>query len=200
MKVFDFDSTIYRGESPVDFSFFMIRHNKKILRYVPRIMFSLVSYKLHLISKEKLEALCSEFIENTLDDPDSLDEFVSRFWATHAHKLNPSIVKLIDSSDVIITASPTFLINGVSDLINTKNILGTEIDLEQKKLIWFNFGDNKIDRYRSIYGNSQIDSFYTDSFYDEYLMGISREVYIVRLGVVHKLSQRSRTVHAGIEM
>jgi phosphoserine phosphatase len=198
MKVFDFDSTIYRGESPVDFTFFMIRHNKKIIRYVPRILFCLASYKLHLIKKEKLESLSNEFIEKVLDDPDSLNEFVSQFWATHARKLNPDIVKLIDSGDVIITASPSFLINGVSDLINTKHILGTEIDLKQKKLIWYNFGDNKVDRYRSIYGYRQIDAFYTDSFYDEYLMGISREVYIVRHGIVHKLpKRRSRTVHAG---
>ena len=32
MKVFDFDSTIYSGESPVDFTFYMIRHNRKIIR------------------------------------------------------------------------------------------------------------------------------------------------------------------------
>ena len=49
MKVFDFDNTIYRGESSVDYSFYMIRHNKKILRYVPTILFSLVGYKLCLL-------------------------------------------------------------------------------------------------------------------------------------------------------
>ena len=198
MKVFDFDSTIYKGESPVDFTFYMIRHNRKIVRYVPRILICLASYKLHLIKKEKLESLSNDFIGKVLDDPDSLNEFVSRFWATHAHKLNKDIVKLIESGDVIITASPSFLINGVSDLINTKNILGTEIDLKQKKLVWYNFGDNKVVRYRSIYGYRQIDAFYTDSFYDVYLMDISREVYIVRHGNAHRLPKRkSRTAHAG---
>ena len=198
MKVFDFDSTIYRGESPVDFTFYMIRHNKKIVRYVPRIMVTLAGYKMHLIKKEKLESLSNEFIEKVLDDPDSLSEFVSQFWATHAHKLNKDIVRLIDSGDVIITASPSFLINGVSDMLNTRHILGTEIDLQQKKLVWYNFGDNKVERYRSIYGYRQIDAFYTDSFYDEYLMDISREVYIVRHGIAHRLPKRKiRTAHAG---
>ena len=50
MKVFDFDNTIYRGESSVDYSFYMIRHNKKILQYVPTILFSLVGYKLCLLN------------------------------------------------------------------------------------------------------------------------------------------------------
>ena len=198
MKVFDFDSTIYRGESPVDFTFYMIRHNRKIIRYVPTILFCLAGYKMHLIRKEKLESLSNEFIENVLDDPDSLSECVSQFWATHAHKLNRDIVSLIDPGDVIITASPSFLINGVSEMLNTKHILGTEIDLKEKKLVWYNFGDNKVDRYRSIYGYRRIDAFYTDSFYDEYLMGISREVYIVRHGNVHRLPERKiRTAHAG---
>ena len=198
MKVFDFDSTIYRGESPVDFTFYMIRHNRKIIRYVPTILITLAGYKMHLIKKEKLESLSNEFIGKVLDDPDSLSEFVSQFWATHAHKLNKDIVKLIGSGDVIITASPSFLINGVSGLLNTKHILGTEIDLKQKKLVWYNFGDNKVERYRSIYGYLQIDAFYTDSFYDEYLMGISREVYIVRHGTAHRLPQgKIRTAHAG---
>ncbi|MBR2259273.1 MAG: hypothetical protein IJ899_18470 [Blautia sp.] len=35
------------------FFVFMIRHNKKIFRYVPTILFSLVGYKLCLLKKEK---------------------------------------------------------------------------------------------------------------------------------------------------
>lgn len=34
MKEFDFDNTLYRGESSLDFSLYMIRTNKKILPYL----------------------------------------------------------------------------------------------------------------------------------------------------------------------
>ena len=72
MKVFDFDNTLYRGESSVDFSFYMIQHNKKILRYVPTILFSLVGYKLCLLKKEKIESIINDFFAGVLDGTESL--------------------------------------------------------------------------------------------------------------------------------
>jgi len=35
MKAFDFDNTIYRGESSIDLAVYMIRNNKKIILYLP---------------------------------------------------------------------------------------------------------------------------------------------------------------------
>ena len=61
MKVFDFDNTIYRGESSIDFSFYMIRHNRKILLYVPMILINLVKYKMCLVKKDELEAVIDTF-------------------------------------------------------------------------------------------------------------------------------------------
>ncbi|MBR2843163.1 MAG: phosphoserine phosphatase, partial [Lachnospiraceae bacterium] len=88
MKVFDFDNTLYRGESSVDFSFYMIQHNKKILRYVPTILFSLVGYKLCLLKKEKIESIINDFFAGVLDGTESLSAFVNQFWEAHAVKLN----------------------------------------------------------------------------------------------------------------
>ena len=35
MRVFDFDNTIYDGESVIDFYLFSLRRNPKVARYVP---------------------------------------------------------------------------------------------------------------------------------------------------------------------
>lgn len=56
-------------------------------------------------------------------------------------------------------------------------------DFEQKKITRFNFGDNKVRRYRELYGDREIDAFYTDSYNDRFLMEISNEVFIVKKGV-----------------
>ena len=37
MIVFDFDNTLYRGESSVDFALFMIRYNPRIILWLPKI-------------------------------------------------------------------------------------------------------------------------------------------------------------------
>ena len=55
MKAFDFDNTLYFGESSVDFALFMMKKNKKIILWLPRIFWGLLKYKLCLISREKIE-------------------------------------------------------------------------------------------------------------------------------------------------
>lgn len=183
MKVFDFDNTIYRGESSVDFSFYMIRHNRKILRYIPTILLSLVGYKLVLLKKERLESIINKFFASVLEGTESSLDFVKTFWETHVHKLNRKILQMVEPEDVIISASPIFLIDGIRAHLNTDKIIGTEVDLAQKKITWFNFGDNKVKRYRTIYGDRKIDTFYTDSKNDKELMRVSRETYIVKKGI-----------------
>ena len=182
MKVFDFDNTIYRGESSVDFSFFMIRHNRKIIRYIPTILISLIGYKLVLLKKEKLEEIINDFFAGVLKGTESPPAFVNQFWETHARKLNERILQLIEPDDIIISASPVFLLYGIRGKLNTDKIIGTEVDLAQKKITWFNFGDNKVRRYRELYGDKKIDAFYTDSENDKNMMEISQEVFIVKKG------------------
>ena len=186
MKVFDFDNTLYRGESSASLAFYMIRHNKKIIKYVPMILFTLAGYKLCLLEKERFESIINNFIAGVLDETDSIYGFVDQFWETHSDRLYEDMLKLIEPGDVIITASPTDFIAGISDRLNTKNIIGTEIDLEQKKITWFNFRDNKVKRYKELYGDRMIDVFYTDSYNDLAMMEISREVYIVKKGIPEK--------------
>ena len=86
MKVFDFDNTIYKGESSVDLSFYMIRHKKKILLYVPKILFSLIGYKLCLLKKEKIESIINDFFSGVFDGSESPEDFLKPFWETHKHK------------------------------------------------------------------------------------------------------------------
>ena len=180
MKVFDFDNTIYRGESSIDFSFYMIRHNRKILLYVPVILSSLVKYKLCLLSREKLESIINDFFEGVLEGTEDAERFISLFWETHAGKLNKRILQLIEPEDVILSASPSFLVGGIREKLGTDNILGTEVDLERKRITWFNFGENKVRRYRELYGDRVIDAFYTDSYNDRAMMAVSRKVFIVK--------------------
>ena len=49
MKVFDFDNTLYHGESSVDLALYMIRTNKKIIKYLPSIFINLIKYKLCMV-------------------------------------------------------------------------------------------------------------------------------------------------------
>ena len=42
MNVYDFDNTIYRGESAVDLFWYYLKQDKSLLRYVPEVAAALV--------------------------------------------------------------------------------------------------------------------------------------------------------------
>lgn len=182
LNAFDFDNTIYRGESPVDFALFMIKHNKRIILYLPTIIYNSIKYKLCWVSIEKWEKKINDFLRTFTLTEEELRRMVKQFWADHVRKLDRQMLKRIRKDDIIITAGPSFLIEGIRDYLKTDRILGTEIDVRRKKLIYYNLGSNKVKRFQQLFGSKRIDRFYTDSFNDRALMDISDRVFIVKKG------------------
>ena len=54
---------------------------------------------------------------------------------------------------------------------------------------YFNFGDNKVKRYKELYGDKRISCLFTDSYNDRALMDISDKVFIVKKGRLKLLSK-----------
>lgn len=182
IKVFDFDNTIYKGESSFDLVIFMIKNNKKILLYLPSIFINMIKYKLCMVDKEKLIKKINNYMKVMIMDQDELNALVKKFWKKKIHKLDRNMLRRIKREDVIITAGPDFLIHGIKKLLNTSNIISSEVDAEKIEVKYFNFGDNKVKKYKELYGNKRISCLYTDSYNDKALMDISDRVYIVKKG------------------
>ncbi|MGN0993694.1 MAG: hypothetical protein ACI4PD_01130, partial [Butyricicoccus sp.] len=56
MNVYDFDNTIYRGESTVDFFRFCLRKKPSMVRYLPSVFWQLLRYKCGVIPAERIIA------------------------------------------------------------------------------------------------------------------------------------------------
>ena len=171
MKAFDFDNTLYRGESSLDFSLYMIRTHKKILLYLPVIMANAISYKLCLVDKDKLGAEISKYMKLIIRDKHEIRHLVKTFWQTHAGRLDANMLRRVGPNDLIITAGPDFLLDG----------------LDRIEILHFNFKDNKVSRFRELYGDAKIDAFYTDSYNDRALMEISEKVFLVKKGKIKRI-------------
>ena len=187
MNVFDFDNTIYRGESSIDFAVYMISINKRIILWLPKIFWNLIKYKLCLVSKDYMERTINDALKTLIRSEKEVLDLTNGFWKTHKHKLAPSILKRIHKDDIIITAGPSFLISGISDAVGTSNMICSEVDLKRRRITYLNFSDNKVKRYRRLYGNTPIECFYTDSFNDKAMMDISERVFIVKKGKVKRI-------------
>ena len=187
MKVFDFDNTLYHGESAVDLALYMIKNNKRIILYLPMIFINLIKYKLCMVEKKKMVYAINDFLRNALRSKNEIYDAVDGFWNKNKSKLDRKMLDMIEKDDVIITAGPDFLINGIRDLINTDNIISSRIDPDKMKVKYLNFGKNKVKGYKALYGEKRIDCFYTDSYNDKALMDISDRVFIVKKGSLSRV-------------
>lgn len=187
MKVFDFDNTLYRGESSVDFALFMIRYNPRIILWLPKIFWNLLKYKLCLIRQKNIEAQIDRFLQSCLPDPDTVHRLVREFWKHHRHRLNAGLLRIIRKDDAIITTGPSFLLYPIQKQLGTSNLLCSEVDLSGKRVMHLNFGSRKVQRYRAKFGSAALHVFYTDSYNDRALMDIAESVYLVRKSSVMRI-------------
>lgn len=187
MNVFDFDNTLYHGESSVDLAIFMIRNNRKIILWLPKIFFNLLRYKLCLIGRERIEELINSFMQNVLRSREEVLGITEEFWQKHLHRLDTALISRIRSDDVIVSAGPSFLLEAISDRLGTKNLICSEVDFDRMCVARLCFGSSKAVRFREVYGDAGIESFYTDSYNDRPLMELAERVFIVRKGRVRQI-------------
>jgi len=184
VNVYDFDNTLYYGESSIDFSFFLIRNNKRIILWLPKIFWNLIIYKLCLVNRDKLEKTINDFLKIIIKDKDEFLDLIKKFWVKNKKKLNTDIIKQIKPEDAIISAGPYHLLDAIRNELGTSNLICSEIDLDKKLVTYLNFSSNKVKRYHETYGDTSIDKFYTDSYNDKAMMDISDKVYLVKKGKI----------------
>ena len=55
MNVYDFDGTIYNGETSRDFFFFCLKRYPKVKRYIPKILFFGLGYLLRILNRTQFK-------------------------------------------------------------------------------------------------------------------------------------------------
>ena len=104
MNVYDFDKTIYDGDASLDFWKYEVRKNPLLLGYLPYQVFSAFLFKAKLISRKEFKQRFFIFLRSTR----TLD--LGDFWDHHQSKIKPWYLKQKKSNDLIISASPEFIL------------------------------------------------------------------------------------------
>ena len=190
MKGFDFDNTIYDGESVFDFAIFVVKREKKLLKYIPVFIWILIKYKMCWMKKEDLLASLEKYSKEFMSNKQSILQLVEEFWEENIDKLYPHMLKKIKEDDVIITTSPKFLMDAIKDVIPTNHVIASEVDLESGKIIHLNFQDNKVKAFQEKYPTTKLVEFYTDSYNDLPMMNLSKKVFLVKKGCCKQIKPK----------
>ena len=177
MNVYDFDGTIYNGDSSLDFWFFCIRKYPGILRFFPRQFFGGLLFFLKHITKEEFKSRYFSFFEGISD----IDSAVKNFWNKNDYKIKDWYKNLQNEDDCVISASPRFLLEEICSRIGVKNLIATEVDKKTGKLLGKNcHGKNKVAFFYERFINTEIESFYSDSISDFPMAKISKNAFLVK--------------------
>lgn len=185
MRVFDFDGTIYDGESLFDLYLYSARHDPKVFRYIAPVLRYAVKYKLGRATLEQMEYGVGKMTEGYLTELSrskrvaSVEQLVDDFWDRYYARIKPWYQP--ESDDVILTASFDLTVGEVCRRLGVRNLVASEVDVGTMKVTYLNFSTNKAKRFRELYGpDVVIDEFYTDSKFDQPMIDMARHAFMVK--------------------
>ena len=177
MNAYDFDGTIYDGDSSVDFYKYCLKRNKKVLLDFPKMIIGVILYTLTLIDKTKMKEKIFSFVKRI----PNLEEYVEDFWKQNKKKIKKWYNKQKKRSDIIISASPEFLLKPLEKELKVK-VIASRVDPKTGKFEGKNCHDyEKIKRYEELYPEHKVKAFYTDSIKADYAMlEYAEDAYLVK--------------------
>jgi HAD phosphoserine phosphatase-like hydrolase, family IB len=176
MNVYDFDKTIYNGDSTLDFYIFSIKKNLLLLRYFPKQFSGIILYHLKIINKEKYK----EFFFSFLNGIKNIDDEIKKFWGKNEKKIKNWYSNQKNEKDVVISASPEWLLKPITDKLEI-NLIATKVDKKTGRFDSLNcYGNEKVKRFKEKFPNEEIENFYSDHHSDTPMFLISKNAWIVK--------------------
>lgn len=175
-NVYDFDKTIFDGDSTQKFYLYLLKKYPKIAIYLPMQFIYFIPFALKIIPKtlfkEKFYS-CFKIIKN-------IDEDVLDFWEKNIGGIKKFYYENKKDTDIIISASPEFLLEPICKKLGIKYLIASKVDKKTGVYTGLNcYGKEKVKRLNLEMPNTEIDEFYSDSFSDEPLAELAKKSYIV---------------------
>ena len=176
--LYDFDGTIYDGDSGIDFVKFAIKKHPSFIFGILCSLGVVILYKLGLRTKEQMKTRLFSFFKKI----DDMDTFVKEFWEKHEHKIKSFwIEKKNHNKDVIISASAVFWLKPIADKYKVCALIATDIDPKTGEVIGANcHGKEKARRFYEEFPKGIVSKMYTDSVADLPLIEEAKNGYMIK--------------------
>ena len=168
IDVYDFDGTIYDGDSTVDFVFFCLRRHPNVIAGLPHLVAAAVKIKSRGLTQFK-SVLFGEMAKRF-----DLEREAALFW--QSEKIKAKLGKWFETRPRDLQYA--------AKLLGVKTLIGTRCDAKTGRLIGKNCkGEEKLRRIAEVVGAFEIRAMYTDDAKaDGPLLACAEEGYIVTHG------------------
>lgn len=186
INAYDFDHTIYRGDASFDFIVYCLLRHPSFIRYAPLQAWSILLYILGKRNRKQIKQVAFMFLKKLPD----IDSEVNHFWMKHERKLEDWYLQQKQSNDIIVSASPEFLLKPIVTKLGIGPLIATRMDKHTGRIEGENCrGEEKIIRLKKLIPNPKFASAYSDTLSDLPLLNLAEQPYIVQKGTVMTLKQ-----------
>ena len=151
------------------------------MRALPTAMKMFVRYRKKQLGAKELKQQLFSFLRE-INDTEAL---VTSFWEENFSRIGGWYLKQKRDDDVIISASPAFLLEPVCKKLGVE-LIATEMDIRSGQINGVNCHDvEKPRRFYERHPGAKPEKFYSDSLSDSPMADISEKAYLVKK---HRLS------------
>lgn len=177
--VYDFDGTIYDGDSTFDFLKFLISKKKSLIFHIPKMVIYLIKYKLKLIKKEEMKECFFQIFSKF----ENIDKLIDEFWKKNKYKLKDFFTKKRShKNDIIASASPYFLLEPIAKEYKIKELFASPVNKNTGKYSGINcHGVEKVRLINNEFKDCIVEEMYSDDANaDKPLLELANKSYIVK--------------------
>lgn len=196
MNLYDFDKTIYKYDSSIKFFFFCAKKSFRVFLQIFPILFFGILHLFGFISTKNFKEKFFKFLKYI-----DVDKLVDEFWDREIKNINSFYTSQKLDSDVIVSASPTFLVNGAMKRINpSATLICTNMEKHTGKINGDNIkGENKVVAIRNVFKETKFENAYSDSVTDLPMLYLAENKYIVVKDKVYVYSKQKVTFTSKIK-
>jgi len=178
MNIYDFDDTIFSGDSSVEFiKYSLCKHPFLVLWCGVKGLKECIKY---LFKKSNIGLIKSELF-SFVKYIKNLDEYMNSYVLRYQNRIKQFYLEQKKDDDVIISASFDFIVRPFCEKLGIKHIIATEYDTKKGCIIGKNNkGKEKIVRFNKIFKNPKVNEAYSDSLSDIPMFEIAKKAYIVK--------------------
>ena len=176
MNVYDFDNTILRGDSTARFFAYCLVHRPAMWLDLPGQAVNGLLFALKIREKQAFKERMLRFLTRIGD----VDAAVAAFWEKNFRRVKAWYFQIHRDDDVVISASPEFIVRPALDRLGVKTLLGTHMNPLTGRITGRNcHGAEKVVRFHQEMGDAQVDEFYSDSLSDAPMARLAKKAFLV---------------------
>lgn len=176
MNVYDFDKTIFDGDSTFCFYRYCVKKKPSLLWGVFRLLVPWALYLLGFLPKTRFKEKIFVFMQK-VDCP----ALLPGFWEANTGRIKTFYRENRRDDDVIVSASPEFLLRPCAEALGVRHLIGSVVDPATGKYTGENcWGEEKVRRFEHAgFDKTQVEEFYSDSLSDAPLAQLAKKAYVV---------------------